>query len=439
MRLCAQIASLAALVCLAAAAALARADQDRPVRRAAVVPSEGALAEPALRAVTSELRLRLRDYRYRLVMQRRVRAGVGRVGSADTRREKLSDLAEELDAELVVLARVGVAPSGERVLRLFSAGADAPRPGPFDARIETSRPGRLRRGDLRRAVRAALREALGEPPPTVETRQGPPADRPGPEVEEEVVGPQPRQMDQHDEDEWHDADHEGFFGDLSFLLSWCYGDTLCHGTGTGYGGRLRLGYRILSHLALSVSGAVSGHNLPSSTDVQSIAHTDRALLWLGVFGGARGHFLNRSWFDPYLGLDLGWMRLFFTEQVEPKTAGEDCTTYMGIDLCGESTQMHNTLSLDGFALAPHAGINFFITRNVALGIQLELLVPFWSKACRELEISGLSAGGEADEGKRCRDVEGADEEFLDLEHGRISDEGELPIHLDLDLHLAFVF
>ncbi len=439
MRLRVQIFFFAAVACMLTIAAPARADRPRPARRAAVVPSEGALSDPALRAVTSELRLRLRDYRYRLLLQRRVRAGVERVGSADTRREKLGALADELDAGLVVLARVGVAPSGERVLRLFSAGADARRPGPFDARIETSRPGRLRRGDLRRSVRAALREALGEPP-SAERRKGPPAERPPSQAEqEEVVGPRPRPIDRHDEDEWHDADHEGFFGDLSLLFSWCYGDTLCHGTGTGYGGRLRFGYRILSHLALSVSGAVAGHNLPSSTDVQSIAHTDRALLWLGVFGGARGHFLNRSWFDPYLGLDLGWMRLFFTEQVEPEVASDDCTTYMGVDLCGESTQMHNTLSLDGFALAPHAGVNFFITRNVALGIQLELLVPFWSKACRELEISGLSSAGEADEGKRCSDVERADEEFLDLEHGRISDEGELPIHLDLDLHLAFVF
>jgi hypothetical protein len=413
-------------------------------RAAAVLPTTGELPPEVRRALTIELRRGLARRGYRLAAQQRVRKL-----AAGAPAERLPD-ALELDrigrilgADIVLAARVEPG-SGDR----FSVVAGAVRPGavvlgPIRAslRLAGSSPSSTELVGAAEGLllalfadrgRAVVADGTAGPAPPVDEPEKQPAD-----LERYVEEParQPVDIERHDEGEWHDANHEGLFGDLSFLFSWCSGDLLCAATGTGYGGRLRLGWRIASYLAVSATAVLAGHSLPTSTDLEALVRTERMLLWYGFHGGLRGHPINRSWFDPFFGIDLGWTRLYYIEKV--LSDADDCLTdYMGMDLCEYAT-VRNSLRMDGFTVTPQLGINFFVTQSVALGIVAEFLVPLWSRACNEVTRSSLGEAAKKD--RACVDIEDADEDFLALEHGTLDGEDELPWHFDLELHLSFVF
>jgi hypothetical protein len=410
-------------------AARLQAADDPVAPAAAVLPTIGELPAEVHRTLTVELRRNLARRGFGLVAQNRVRklaAGLpsGRIPEA----LDLARIGGALGAELVVAARVERADVGGLAISGNAVWSGTGILGP--ARIHLLPGGDVPSPDeMKRAAEGLLRalfSGAGDTVPQAATVAAPPGDD---------APRQPTDIERHDEGEWYDADHEGFFGDLSFLLSWCASDVLCSETGTGYGGRLRLGWRFASYVAVSATAVFAGHKLPSTTDLAALARTERVLLWYGFHGGVRLHPINRSWFDPFLGIDLGWTRLFYSEKVE-SDAGDCTTTYMGVDLC-EYTAVRNGLAMDGFTLTPQLGINFFITRNVALGIVAEFLLPFWSKACNEISTTALNEGTNKD--NSCVDIEDADRDFLALENGTLDEEKELPWHFDLELHFSFVF
>ncbi|HUT79244.1 MAG TPA: hypothetical protein VM285_16210 [Polyangia bacterium] len=399
---------------------------------AAVLPATGELPPGVRRALTIELRRGLAARGYSLVIQERVRevaakmAGERLPGALD-----LSRAGEILGADLVIAPRVErePGPGVNHALTGIGVRSGGGFLGPSRVPLPTAG-GPLSREDLARSAEQLLLALL-----SVQNGTAAPAGATGPALPEGEAAKQPADIERHDQEEWYDADHDGFFGDLSFLLSWCTGDLLCATTGTGYGGRLRLGWRIASYVAVSATAVFAGHSLPTTTDLEELARTERMLLWYGFHGGVRLHPVNRSWFDPFAGFDLGWTRLYYTEKVEADAA--DCSmSYMGVDLC-EYTSVRNSLRMDGFTVTPQLGVNFFVTRNVALGIVAEFLVPFWSEACNEVTRS--SFGESAQKDSSCVDVEDADGDFLTLENGTLDDEDELPWHFDLELHLSFSF
>lgn len=209
---------------------------------------------------------------------------------------------------------------------------------------------------------------------------------------------------------------------------------MCRDVNPGYGGRLRLGYRIMAHFGVSVSGIIVGHNVPMTTDAATIARTDRAFIWTGVYGGARYYPLNKHWFDPFVGIDLGWSWILYTELVTGTGEGE--MTYMGLEI-DQFYERRNNLSLNGFTLTPQIGVRFFVTRNVSLGLVLNWLIPVWREACTE--FTEWELGEKISSGDRCVDIEDADSSFLEMEHGELSDRRELPWFLDLEIDLAFTF
>ena len=111
-------------------------------------------------------------------------------------------------------------------------------------------------------------------------------------------------------------------------------------------------------------------------------------------------------------------------------------SYMGVEI-NEFYERRNNLSLNGFTLNPQIGVRFFVTRNVSLGVVLNLMVPFWREACTE--FTEWEFGEKIASGDRCVDIENADRQFLEMEHGELSNEDELPWFLDLEIDLAFTF
>jgi hypothetical protein len=423
-RRCPVLAAVVLGSCLAALPALAG---EQPVPVAAVLPAAGDPAPEIRRALTIELRRALAARGYRLAVQERVREVAAPLpGDRLPEPLELARIGGALAADLVLAPRLERGPDGGLTAAGLAvrsgAGALGPARVPLAA-AGTAVPPEVLADAAGRLLRALLDGAGAAP---AEAANGSAWD--GEEAR------QPADLPRHDEGEWHAADHAGFFGELSFLLSWCDGDLLCRDTGTGFGGRARLGWRIASIVAVSATAAVAGHDVPSVTDLEELARTERVLVWYGFHGGVRVHPINRSWFDPFAGIDLGWTRLFYTEKVSSEAGGCQ-TSYMGIDLCDYST-VRNGLTIDGFSIAPQVGVNFFVTRNVALGVVAEFLIPFWSKACNELTATALGEG--TTKGTSCVDIEDADRGFLELEHGTLDDEDGLPWHFNLGIHLAFV-
>jgi hypothetical protein len=414
-----------AVVCLAALAiepAFAQAQDQRPT--AAILPTQGPLSRESLKAVTIEFRARVREQGYRLARQQDVREAAARAGvDGPPTVSQLAQIGQEVGAAIVFSPLVAGRPGEQLRIELLALRAPDTALGPLSEELD-SIDGRAIDIDAVETAVASLVEQLLEPFPAQ------PVSR---EVDlEGDAHDQPQQMKDYRGKLTDEYDHEGFFIDLGFMLAFCQGKTMCHDVNPGYGGRLRLGYRIKAHFGVSLTGIVAGHNVPFT--YEEVVRTDRAFVWTGVYGGMRYYPLNRHWFDPFIGLDMGWTWILYTELVTGTGEGE--MTYMGLEL-DELTEQRNNLSLNGFTFNPQIGVRFFVTRNVSLGVVLNFVLPIWREACNK--FTAWELGEKISSGDKCVDIENADSEFLQTEYGELKDRGELPWFLDLDIDLAFTF
>jgi hypothetical protein len=131
--------------------------------------------------------------------------------------------------------------------------------------------------------------------------------------------------------------------------------------------------------------------MPVTTKVADFLSMDRALIWTGAGLGLRIHPVNKFFIDPFVGIDFGWIWMFYTRTDEIKA--EDIGN-IDPDLIPDEfkdyAKKRTVLSLNGFDIAPQIGVNVFLTRNVALGILFEWSLPFWNQVCLEYELTPLS-------------------------------------------------
>jgi hypothetical protein len=423
------VAALALLALLAAEVATARADPQRP--RAAVLPTQGPLSPESRKTITIQFRSRIRERGYLLARQREVREAAARAGvEGPPTVEQLARIGREVDAGIVFSPLLAGQPGEGLRIELMGLRSPATALGPISERLAPADGPGLDLDEVEQAV-DSLVERLLEPFPAVPVEQ-----------EVDLTSDQhdpPEQMKDYRGKLLDEYDHEGFMADLGFVLAFCQGETMCHESPPGYGARLRLGYRIRSVAAISVSGIVAGHELPMTTDLEDWQRANRSFVWAGVHGGFRIHPINRHWFDPFIGLDMGWTWMFYTEKATPPEDTEDCgLTIMGIPKCSsETSQIRNAVTLEGFTFTPQLGLRFFITRNVSLGVIAEWLLPVWREVCNEAKTYILNEDPQKE--SACVSIDKADADWLTLSRGALSDKSERPWFFNLEFDFAFTF
>lgn len=412
---------------------------------AAVVPTRGDIGEDEVKALTSEFRAQLRYFDFSLAQQQPVREAAQRVApSGLASASQLAEIALSVEADAIFISLVVASPPALHVVGFdLNRGVHRGVAAPLSPRP----PGGYTREAVRSALHAclvALSKKTGDPavgdlpavrrldlsglgPGEEATAAIEPYATPAPAVEpREQDGPAPR-------DRWKKWEHEGFFMDLGFVLSYAYGDTLCRDAQRGLGGRLRVGYRFFEMLALSITAAGAAHEIPSGS-LESLAGTERFFFWSGVFGGLRFHPVRKFVLDPFLGLDLGWTWMMHFSKVPEEDSGfsipeelqEDYDKWAGTRV---------TMTLQGFTLVPQAGIRLFLAPSFAIGMTVEWQIPFYKRVCvtmTETTTAGLEGG------QKCGDPATADVLIQDIGYD-LTKTSQLPKFLTMEFGLAFVF
>jgi hypothetical protein len=407
------------------------------VSTAAVLPARGAGGAADLRRITSEVRSALRERGVALKLQAETKDAAIALGvSGRPTADQFRLMAERLGVDLVVDPQL--TRSAEDGTRLELIGYSAVRGSTrgCGAPFAAATPGAPE--DPAPPVRACLSAIFEEPPApglppvqmlplwTQKVQPAAPAAHPK----------KPAKMKDEGEGQpfWAEFDHTGVFADLGFLMSFCRGDTLCRNIDMGYGGRLRLGYRIYSYVAISLSAAGGAFQVPGSTDVQTLAKVDRTFAFWGVYPGLRYHPVNRFFLDPFIGVDLGWSWLAFAQKEEhglkqgipigAQNLPADASSYLSKRYVG---------SMNGFTVAPQAGLRIFPIRNFAIGVVGEWMIPIWQTVCsRTYQAVG---GHSTHSAEVCRDVDKAG----DLKPEGLGSSKQLPSFINVEVNVVFVF
>lgn len=415
--------------------------------KAAVVPTVGKLDSDSLKSVTIELRYRLRDHGFLVEQQAKVRQVSEQVApnQAPTAGQ-LAAIGQLIGADVVVFPSVVEVPGvGHRLQLVGFDGRRGAHRGYAAALPALSGSGYTREqvSQATEAVVVALLDLPPGPAPAIpldltglQPKEPDSGDAPG----DERPMPKPLEDAPEEESGWERWDHEGVFMDLGFVLSRAYGDELTRDAATGFGARLRLGYRIFSMLAVSISPAGAFHEIPRSADLADLADTERTFAWTGIYGGLRFHPVRRFILDPFVGLDVGWTWMFHMttqELVIEVPGGEDLPDGLYPDEVEEFKNLANprtTITMQGFTLVPQAGLRIFLTPHFALGVVVELNLPMWSKVC--VQVTDPTKGSD----KLCGKVDEAkvlvEKDFTEFD---LSKKKELPRFLNTELNLTFVF
>ena len=236
-------------------------------------------------------------------------------------------------------------------------------------------------------------------------------------------------------DKWY---HRGIFGEFGFVMSWCRKNGLCAGPHNGFGMRLRIGIRIQSMVAISISGIVADHKLPLTTNAKELLDVKRAFLFGGVFAGVRFHPIKRFFVDPFIGFDVGHLWLIYASNKEleqPSTA-----TYTSSLIENSLEQVYvrrETVTLKGMTVVPEMGVNFFVAPPLAIGFHLQWLIPFWRKACADV----YSPSEVVNSDKVCAKVDkiSSTEEMDESLRETLSKKDNLPRFFSIELDLTLLF
>ncbi len=362
--------------------------------KAAVLPTGGDLSLDERKSVTIEIRARLRESGHRLARQKDVRQAASSVGKEeDYSKGQLTAIARAVQAAIVVAPMIRSSSTGPIQLTLRKLDVHTSDLVELTATIPTPGVEGLTRDQARPAVAACVAAAIGASP-RPEYGPFPPVRRPGDNH------PPAAAVKKDDKDGWGRWDHSGIFVDGGFVLAWCYGDSLCKNAELGFGGRLRVGFRMNSILAVSITGAVAAHEVPTSGEIEKLLSIERAFVWTGVYGGFRYHPIKKFPLDPFIGFDMGWTWFIYTEsrdigdlpidEIPAEYLPSDISTYL---------RKRTSLVLDGFSVVPQAGLRFFFTPNIALGVSAEWVLTYWRSVCAR--VSEPTAEGMSNSGKKC--------------------------------------
>lgn len=418
---------------------------------AAVVPARGDLNEDESKALTSEVRAQLRGFDFVLGTQQPVREAAERIApsglpSASQLAEiALSVQAEVIFAVLVVAAEPSLQVVGFDLRRGAHRGVAASLPQPpaggytkeiFRAPLHacfvalTKKPADPAVGLLPEVRRLDL-SGLG---PGVTQPEIDPYAAPAATVTAQPELPATPAAD----DRWKKWNHEGFFMDLGFVLSYAFGDTLCRDAEKGLGGRFRVGYRFFEMFALSLSASGAAHEIPKGS-IQDMASVDRFFFWAGVFGGLRFHPVRKFVIDPFIGLDLGWTWMMHFSKVAdgelPDISALSPEEQQKLqDLMGKRI----TLTMQGFTLVPQAGLRIFLAPGFALGVAVEWQIPFYSRVCASATTATVENQGVTTLEEKCGDPATAGVLTEDIGYD-LTKSSELPKFLTAEFGLSFVF
>ncbi|MDD5307534.1 MAG: hypothetical protein PHU25_09475 [Deltaproteobacteria bacterium] len=408
---------------------------DNAVSTAAVLPARGIGDAADLHKITSGVRAALRERGIALTLQAETRNAAVALGvSGRPTAEQFRLIAARLGVDMVVDPQLTRGMEGGTHLELIGYRTARGNTRGCSAPVAAAPPGSP--ADLGPPVRACLSAIFEEPP-----APGLPPVRmlalwTQPAQEEKDTG-QRRPVKMKDDGEgapfWAEFDHTGVFADLGFIMSFCQGNTLCKNIDMGYGGRLRVGYRISSYVAVSISAAGGAFEVPKSTDMQTLATVDRTFAFWGVYPGLRYHPVNRFFLDPFIGVDLGWSWLAFAQkEQDPNQGAPSGTSNLPVDVSSYTGKRY-VGSMNGFTVAPQAGLRIFPIRNFAVGIVGEWMIPIWNTVCsRTYALVGAQS---TNSGEKCMDVDKAG----DLKPDGLGNLKELPEFINIEVNVVFVF
>ncbi len=458
--------------------------------KAAVIPVRGTVSGNELKAVAKEVREQLRYHGYRLSTQKEVRQAIQTTaGKTDATLSHLGAVAKSLDTELVLVPVVIGSDTAGFVLGLISFNPESGSLWAVQARLPRRGAGSFTQRQVSPAAAACVASLLFEepspvlapfpqvvqidpyaalniyglrsaqkrsstetPPPDMrlerrELEKGttlPPVETPPEKTAmSEGEGPRSELLQEPEEEpkyDWTRWDHKGFFLELGFLFSWCRGEVLCDGATSGYGGRLRIGYRIFSYVAISVSGVAVDHKMPLTTDMDVFLDVNSAFVRAGVFGGIRFHPVRYFVVDPFVGLDLG--TLWYLHASNKSVAMDPSEIPAGVPqevVDKYLSARRSTTYLRGFTVAPELGVNFFVAPSTSLGIHAQWTFPFWGKAC--VRVSDPANPVLMENPQVCSRVKNiATNNAMDpISIQTLSNKENLPRFIQLELNLSFVF
>jgi tetratricopeptide (TPR) repeat protein len=154
------------------------------------------------------------------------------------------------------------------------------------------------------------------------------------------------------------------------------GGVMAENGGAGVAGGLGFLWRVIPNLSLAFEFAIAMNELKFMDEYGS--EETASTTYLDFVGGLRYHMLSKGVFDPWVGAYAGYAR--WTGAVDPADATDSYFT--------------------GALLLLQAGVDFFISNFISLGVRFDAHVPFWLEACTsggdceaDLAWTGDPAGG----------------------------------------------
>jgi hypothetical protein len=439
---------------------------------AAVLPAKGPITTPELKTVVKMIRAQLRYQGDRLVLQKHVRTALQKVGAkGPPTRIQVETITTSLGASRLLIPVVaGDGDVGfELVLLLYDKKKKDTRIRAAKAKLPPRGGGIYTKKEVGPAAAATVAFLLGRHPNPVEgpfpTIQKVAPDRilgktePAAEKSAEPAAPadseeasskkvendkyRKPQLAEPEEEKgekrnWERWDHTGLFAEIGFMFSWCRQDGLCASPSNGYGARIRFGIRIMSYVALSITGIGVDHKMPITTNSEVFLNVESAFVYAGFFGGIRFHPVRRFIVDPFVGIDFGSLWLLYAQNEEVPIDSSIPEAYIST---AESfgNKRRETIYLKGFTITPEFGFNVFITPAFAFGFHVQWLIPFWKKSCVRAynpTVEGLKSTDQVcAEVKSIKNSETMDEEVAE----KLSNKDNLPRFVSIELDLTVLF
>jgi hypothetical protein len=198
-----------------------------------------------------------------------------------------------------------------------------------------------------------------------------------------------------------------------------------------------VGIRIMSYVALSISGIAVDHQMPITTNTEVFLNVDSAFVFAGFFGGIRVHPVRRFPVDPFVGIDFGSLWLLYAENstVEP----DPSLAAVAAQLQGLVDNRREVIYLRGYGITPELGVNVFVSPNFAFGIHAQWLIPIWKKACTQVynpTLEGLKSSSQVCENvDKVKTNDAMDAVVAD----KISNKDNLPRFVSVELDLTLLF
>ena len=430
----------------------------------AVAPARGRLTKPELKAVVIEIRNHLRYHGAVLAIQKDVRGALteAAVTGAPTT-DQLTRVSDTLGAGRIIVPVVSENRDGSYdLLVLLFDSADANKTKAVKSKLPSRGAAPYGRKEVAPATAAIVAFLLGKHPdpagapfpsirkvdpyrlikvlpPTRDSKKKVRSVDSKSKTKEQREPQKPQDVqttkDKGKKHKWDDWQFRGLFGEVGFMFSWCRQDGLCATTTKGYGARFRMGVRIMSFVALSISGIAVDHQMPITTNTEVFLNVESAFVFAGFFGGLRVHPVRRFLIDPFVGLDFGNIWLLYSEN----TTVEPDASLPAAVAANIGSARREVIYLRGFTLTPEMGFNIFLSKNFAFGFHVQWLIPFWKNTC--VQVYNPTLEGLKNTAQVCTAMKSlkSNEKMDDLVAEKLSNKDNLPRFVSIELDLMILF